>query len=176
MLKTAGSHLVIAGGRQRGTMYGVYTFLEKLGCRWFAPDVSRIPKLPTITVQPLDEIHKPAFEYREPFFTEAMDRDWAARNKMNGDHLDLDASTGGKIQYYPFVHSFYATDPAEQYFKDHPEYFSFVDGRRRGEAAQLCLTNPEVLRLATEKVFEWLQQHPEATIVSVSAERLLGLV
>jgi hypothetical protein len=167
-VKTAGNHLVIAGGRQRGTMYGVYTFLEKLGCRWFATDVSRIPKLPTLTVQPLDEIHKPAFEYREPFFSEAMDRDWAARNKMNGDHLNLDASTGGKVQYYPFVHSFYSLIPPKQYFQDHPEYFSFVDGRRRGENAQLCLTNSDVLRLVTQKVFEWIQQHPAATIFSVS--------
>src|SRR5208282_3754140 len=147
-IKTAGSHLVIAGGRQRGTMYGVYTFLEKLGCRWFATDVSRIPKQPTITVQPLDEIQKPAFEYRDPYFSEALDRDWAARNKMNGAHQRLDASTGGKVQYYPFVHSFYGLLPPEQYFKDHPEYFSLVDGRRRGAEAQLCLTNPEVLRLA----------------------------
>ena len=58
-IKTAANHLVIAGGRQRGTMYGVYTFLEKLGCRWFATDVSRIPRLPTLTVQPLDEITNP---------------------------------------------------------------------------------------------------------------------
>ena len=97
-----------------------------------------------------------------------MDRDWAARNKMNGDHLNLDASTGGKVQYYPFVHSFYSLIPPKQYFKDHPEYFSFVDGRRRGENAQLCLTNSDVLRLVTQKVFEWIQQHPAATIFSVS--------
>lgn len=173
-LKTVGKHLVIAGGRQRGTMYGVYTFLEKLGCRWFAVGVSRIPKLATITVPPLDEIQKPAFEYREPYFSEAMDRDWAARNKMNGDHLPLDASTGGKIQYHPFVHSFYSLVPPGKYFKDHPEYFSFVEGRRRGEAAQLCLTNPEVARIATEQVFTWLQQHPEATIVSVSQNDYWG--
>ena len=173
-LKTVGNHLVIAGGRQRGTMYGVYSFLEKLGCRWFAIDVSRIPKLATITVPPMGEIQKPAFEYREPFFTEAMDLDWAARNKMNGDHLPLDASTGGRIQYFPFVHSFYALVPPSKYFKDHPEYFSFVDGKRRGEAAQLCLTNPEVVRIATEQVFAWLAQRPEATIVSVSQNDYWG--
>ena len=174
VIKTAGHHLVIAGGRQRGTMYGVYTFLEKLGCRWFAIGVSRIPRMPTIVVEPLDEIHQPAFEYREPFFSEAMDRDWAVRNKMNGDHLPLDASTGGKIQYYPFVHSFYALVPPGKYFKDHPEYFAFVDGSRRGEAAQLCLTNRDVLRIAVEQVFEWIEQHPEATIVSVSQNDYWG--
>jgi len=168
MLKTAGNHLVIVGGRQRGTMYGVYTFLEKLGCRWFTREVSRIPKLRRVTVEPLDEIQKPAFEYREPYFTEAQDRDWAARNKMNGGMEDLDASTGGGIKYYPFVHTFYALIPPKKYFKDHPEYFALVDGKRRDENAQLCLTNPAVLRIAIETVFEWIQEHPEATIFSVS--------
>jgi len=33
-LKTVGRNIVITGGRPRGVMYGVYTFLEKLGCRW----------------------------------------------------------------------------------------------------------------------------------------------
>src|SRR5690242_6975941 len=46
-LRTSGPHLAIAGGRLRGSMYGVYTFLEKLGCRWFTADVSRIPRLRT---------------------------------------------------------------------------------------------------------------------------------
>ena len=105
-LKTAGRHLVIAGGRLRGSMYGVYGFLEKLGCRWFTADVSRIPKMRTITVAALDETQKPAFEYREPFFAEASDADWAARNKANGSIQKLDAARGGKVQYYPFVHSF----------------------------------------------------------------------
>lgn len=174
VIKTVGRHLIIAGGRQRGTMYGVYTFLEKLGCRWFAIDVSRIPRMPNIIVEPLDETHKPAFEYREPFFTEAMDRDWAARNKTNGDHLPLDASTGGKVQYFPFVHSFYSLIPPAKYFKDHPEFFSLVDGRRRGDAAQLCLTNAEVILLGTQQVFEWIEEHPAATIVSVSQNDYWG--
>src|ERR1035438_3765795 len=47
-LKTKGRQIIIAGGRQRGTMYGVYEFLEKLGCRWFTADVSRIPKMISI--------------------------------------------------------------------------------------------------------------------------------
>ncbi|MCC6859913.1 MAG: DUF4838 domain-containing protein [Bryobacterales bacterium] len=167
-LKTAGRNLIIAGGRQRGTMYGVYTLLEKLGCRWFAPGASRIPRMATIAIGPLDETGKPAFEYREPFFTEAFDKDWAARNKTNGDHSNLDESTGGKVQYYPFVHSFYQMIPPEKHFKEHPEYFSLIDGQRRVERGQLCLTNPEVLRLGIEAVRTWIREHPRATIYSVS--------
>ena len=168
LLRTEGSHVVIVGGRQRGTMYGVYTFLEKLGCRWFARDFSVIPKKPTLTVEPLDESQKPAFEYREVSFREALDKDWAARNKMNGSFMNLDQSTGGDIGYYPFVHTSYLILPPDKYFRDHPEYYALVDGKRRSEGAQLCLTNPYVLRLAIETVFEWIEQHPEASIYSVS--------
>ena len=173
-LRTAGRHLVIAGGRLRGTMYGVYAFLEKLGCRWFAPDASRIPKMSRVTVASLNEIQKPAFEYREPYFTEAWDKDWAARNKTNGAFTRLDESTGGKVQYYPFVHSFYEMIPPSQYFREHPEYFSLIDGQRRTERGQLCLTNPDVLRVGVASVLRWIASHPEATIYSVSQNDWTG--
>jgi len=167
-LRTAGNRLLIVGGAQRGTMYGVYTFLEKLGCRWYTRDVSVIPKKSTLTVEPLDEIQKPAFEYREPFFREASDKDWAARNKVNGSAMNLDDSTGGKFVYFPFVHTFYLILPPDKYFGDHPEYYALVDGKRRNERAQLCLTNPNVLQLTIKTVLEWIEQHPEASIYSVS--------
>ena len=173
-LRSAGRHLVIAGGRLRGTLYGTYTFLEKLGCRWFAPGVSRIPKMSRVTVAFLNEIQKPAFEYREPYFTEAWDKNWAARNKTNGAFSLLDESTGGKVQYYPFVHSFYQMIPPSKYFREHPEYFSLIDGQRRTEQGQLCLTNPDVLRVGVAAVLGWIEAHPEATIYSVSQNDWTG--
>jgi hypothetical protein len=168
VLKTAGEHLIIAGGRLRGSMYGVYTLLEKLGCRWFTPDLSRVPRKRGIVIGPLNERHVPSFEYREPYFREAFDKDWAARNKMNGGSLGLDESTGGSLKYYPFVHSFYSLVPPEEHFREHPEYFSQIDGKRRERGGQLCLTNPDVLRLSVKKVLEWSREHPEAKLCSVS--------
>lgn len=168
VIETRGPHLVIAGGGQRGTMYGVYEFLERVGVRWFTADVTRLPRLRTIPLGKLRIRQQPAFEYREPFFTEAFDRDWAARNRVNGDHARLDASTGGKIGYYPFVHSFNQLVPPEKYFAEHPEYFSLIDGKRRAERSQLCLTNEAVLNIATETVERWIAEHPEAAIFSVS--------
>ncbi len=173
-LKTAGRHLIIAGGQPRGSLYGVYTLLEKLGCRWFTPEVSRIPKRRTIAIGPLNESQKPAFEYREPFFSEALDRDWAARNKTNGAHQRLDVTVGGNIQYYPFVHSFDLLIPPDHYFGQHPEYFSLIDGQRRAQGGQLCLTNPDVLRTGVEAVERWITEHPEATIISVSQNDRFG--
>ena len=36
VMRTVGPHLVLAGGRLRGTLYAVYTFLEeRLGSRWY---------------------------------------------------------------------------------------------------------------------------------------------
>jgi uncharacterized protein DUF4838/glycosyl hydrolase family 67 len=166
VLKTAGRRLVLAGGRPRGTLYAVYTFLDQLGCRWFTPEVSRIPRVATIDIEPLDEIHKPAFEYREPF--QSVDRDWCVRNKVNGSAAGLDASVGGRVQYYPWAHSFYQMIPPDKYFEDHPEYFSLIDGRRRANRGQLCLTNPDVLRLSIDAVFGWIRERPEVTILSVS--------
>jgi len=174
VIKTVGPHLVLAGGRLRGTMYACYEFLDKyLGCRWFSakgatPAVSRIPRRDTIVLPSIDYQKIPVLEYREPFYTEAFDGDWAARNRMNSNQAGLRKEHGGKIVYRGFVHTFYSLVPPAQYYAEHPEYFSLIDGKRTSRGAQLCLTNPEVVKIATEVVRRWLQESPEANIVSVS--------
>lgn len=175
VIKTVGSRLVIAGGKPRGTMYGVYTFLEEyLGCRWFSSKVSRIPKQEKIEIGAIDERQVPALEYREPYYSDALDADWAARNKMNSSFAHLDEARGGKVVYSHFVHTFYQLVPPEKYFAEHPEYFSLIDGKRTTEKSQLCLTNPEVVRIATEQVREWIKQNPAANIFSVSQNDTSG--
>ena len=169
LLKTAGETIVIAGGRQRGTMYGVSIFLEKLGCRWFTSDIARIPRVEALWLPEFHEVHGPAFEYREVFFTEAQGREWSARNRLNGHFHQLDERVGGRIVYMPFAHAFYDLVPPDRYFESHPEYFALVSGRRRREHAQLCLTNADVLGLAVRQAEEWLAaQHPDISIVSIS--------
>jgi len=172
VIKTAGPHLVIAGGRVRGTMYGVYTFLEDvLGCRWYTAKVSSIPREPSITLGSLDISQKPDFEYRDPFYQEAFDGNWAARNKSNGTRARLDETRGGRITYYPFVHTFSRLLPPEEYLEEHPEYYSLVGGERKAVGQydwQLCLSHPDVVRIATEKVLSWIEEKPDATLYSVS--------
>ncbi|MBM3499499.1 MAG: DUF4838 domain-containing protein [Armatimonadetes bacterium] len=168
-IRTAGERLIILGGKPRGTLYGVYAFLEDyLGCRWFSSKVSRIAKRPTIELGEINDTQVPALEYREPFYWDAFDGDWAARNKANSQTARLEEKHGGKITYYPFVHTFNNLIPPEQYFAEHPEYFSEIDGKRVGGNTQLCLTNPDVLRLTIAKVREWTESHPGVNIISVS--------
>ena len=45
IIQTHDNNIIITGGKKRGTLYGIYSFLEDyLGCRWFTPEVSKIPK------------------------------------------------------------------------------------------------------------------------------------
>ena len=169
IVRTRGATLAIAGGRPRGTLYGVYSFLEnQLGCRWFTPKVARIPHKGHLELRPIDRTFLPRLEYRATDYPLTRNADWAARNKMNGTQTDLDAGRGGKVSYGPFVHTFESILSPHEHFKDHPEYFSEVKGKRFGGNTQLCLTNPDVLRIATEKVRGWMRAQPEATIFSVS--------
>jgi hypothetical protein len=169
IIRTVGPRLVIAGARRRGTMYGVYSLLdEHLGCRWFTAAISRIPKRDPLTLPNINVRVVPRLIYREPFWREAWDGDWAARNRMNSSAAHLGEEHGGKITYYPFVHSFYTLIPPDKYFAQHPEWFSEIGGKRTAKYAQLCLTNEEMLQEAIKNVKGWIRDHPEATIFSVS--------
>ncbi|MFH1741031.1 MAG: DUF4838 domain-containing protein [bacterium] len=169
VLRTVGDHLLIVGGQPRGTLYGVYGLLEdKLGCRWFTSEVSRIPQVDRLEIPPLDETVLPTLEYREPFVKEALDPDWAVRNRVNGHFLQLEEKHGGKVAYQGFVHTYDALVPPDQYFDEHPEYFSLVNGKRLKYRSQLCNTNPGVAAVVIEEVRRLMREHPEATVFSVS--------
>ncbi|MEN6452381.1 MAG: DUF4838 domain-containing protein [Thermoguttaceae bacterium] len=171
IIRTNRSRLIIAGGAVRGNLYGVYGFLEDhLGCRWFTPEVSRIPKQPRLIVAPINDRQVPALEYRNPLLADCLDGDWCARNRMNAASARLDARHGGKIRFADgfFVHTFNRLVPPEKYFDAHPQYFSMILGRRKKNHSQLCCTNPEVIRICTDEVLQAMRRQPDATVFSVS--------
>jgi Domain of unknown function (DUF4838)/Glycosyl hydrolase family 67 N-terminus len=168
--RTIGQRLVITGGKPRGTLYGVYALLEdKLGVRWFAPDVESVPKESHLTLPALDETHFPALEYREVYWSEVIHNpDFAARLRQNGNSIALTEKHGGRaVVYFPFVHSLDMLVPPSL-FKEHPEYFPLIGGKRKDGYVQRCLANPDVVALSIERVRGWLRDHPEASVVSVS--------
>ena len=145
IMRARGNHLLLAGGRPRGTLYAVSRFLqEQAGVRWWTPWDSTIPQRTTFEVKNLNVREKPAFEYREPFWFMANNPDWAWRNTCNGNASGIPQDEGGHISYKGFVHTFYPLVPPEKYFAVHPEWFSLVKGRRVDSNAQLCLTNPKL--------------------------------
>ena len=169
LLRSTPRGLVIAGAPERGTLYGVYAFLEdELGCRWFTPDCSRIPRAATVPLRRLERRFVPRLEYRSTDYPHAREAAWCARVRLNGTHHATGPERGGNIQYGPFVHTFDALIPPGEHFDAHPEYFSLVNGERLRQRSQLCLTHPDVLRLGKDRLRAWMTGLPQATIFSVS--------
>ncbi len=168
LTRCSGTALYLAGGR-RGTLYACYSFLEDvLGVRWLARDCTLFSQGRKFNVKSFRKVYVPPLEYREPFAFCGFDPDWSVRNKMNGSASRLDAPRGGGTVYEGFVHTFYRLVPPERYFKTNPEYFSMIDGERRSEHGQLCLTNEDLLEVVIEEVRRRLKANPEAAIVSIS--------
>jgi hypothetical protein len=164
---SSGPDILIYGGKQRGTMYGVMAFLEnELGCRWYTPSVSVIPGKEEIILGRLDHSEAPGIRVRNNFYFEAFDPLWSARNRMNGS-MDTRKQPGG-IESYWAVHTFFPLVPPEQYFKKHPEYYSLINGKRVHDHAQLCLTNPNVLKILTKNLRQVMIDKPGYLIYDVS--------
>jgi hypothetical protein len=170
IIRSSEKGLIIAGGEPRGTLYGVIGFLSNyMGCRWYTRDVVKIPTAKTITINSIDERDKPVFEYREAWYREAYNTDWAVHNRLNPTIVPIPDSLGGSYVMKPFVHTFYQLVPPEKYMKSNPEYYSLIDGKRllNKHKGQLCLTNPDVVEVATATVFRWIEENPNAEIFSV---------
>ena len=167
-------HLLILGSPKRGTLYGVYEVLERFGgCRWYASWHSAIPRRDTFAVPAgIDETQTPAFLLREPFWFDMFNGDLATRNKANGNAMRLTEKHGGHSLRFGgglgSCHTFDVLLPVAAYFDAHPEYFSEVKGKRIKEFTQLCLTNPDVLRIVTSNVLERIRRDPGAAFYGVS--------
>lgn len=166
-----GDRLYIVGGN-RGVIYGVYEFLESLGCRFFTSNCEKIPTIPYLCIGDYDIRQVPQLEYREHNYSDAVQNPrFSVRCRFNGAHHRIPDHMGGFMPYAWYVHSFEKMMPTSVYGKTHPEYYSLVDGKRvtlSNGRTQLCLTNPEVFDICLESVRKMLTEHPEARIISIS--------
>jgi hypothetical protein len=162
------NNIAIAGGKPRGTLYGVYTFLEDyLGVRFFTPDHTYIPTLKKWQViGPVDRFYHPPLAYRfcNHSGTE-FNPEFATRSRAN--HHDHGSKFGGKSVLTLANHTFYEVMPTSKYGKEHPEYYSMIDGKRKSQVendwyeTQLCLTNPDVLKIITDDLLAKLKDRPD---------------
>jgi len=159
LIHSVGPHVVLAGPTGRATLYAAYGLLERLGCRWCFPGEfgEVIPNKPSLKLNSLRVVEKPAFSYRtfmhHNHVTEETAEwiDWMAKNRMNRFLVTLYAAKGFKGQRYAAFKktpglldaiarrglsieaghhaSYYWTPPAELYEK-HPEWYALVNGKR----------------------------------------------
>ncbi len=173
-VKTNNGSLYITGGK-RGVLYGVWDFLESLGCRFFTPECEKIPTISNLEIPEIDKTDKPAFEYRETDYYNVTNKDMAkymTMCRLNGACNEAGEGLGGNIKYALFVHSLIDIVPAAENFEKHPEFYALVDGKRVANADdtewQLCLSNPDIIPVAVENIRKILLANPDKKIVSIS--------
>jgi len=134
----------------RGTCRAVLMFLEDFcGIRWLlpGPQGEYVPKSDEIVVpKDLAKTFVPAFAYsdgRYPYdYGFLVNGGGTPGAIINNYRKAVLAISGG--------HTYYGSVPTADYFKDHPEYFALISGKRTGKGNHLCTSNPEVRKLLLE--------------------------
>jgi hypothetical protein len=142
VLRSDGKSLVLAANGARGVEQAVTTFLHRLGCRWFFPGKvwEVLPIRPSIEGS-WNERQRPSFSIERHLWygfgasrTSAHDyEEWNHHNRMGGP---IPVNIG---------HSWAGLDP-EKDFKEHPEWFALVGGKR--QHSKPCYSQPEVIQRA----------------------------
>lgn len=127
-----------------GLYFGVTELLEQLGVRWFLPGPmgTVVPQSANPHLKLQKDSHIPSFASR--YFGPTGDKVWDKRMRFGG-------------LYFPPAHGI--SIGKDVTFEDHPEFFAEVDGKRIHK--QLCLSNPEVLRLAVVAAEKYFAAHPD---------------
>ncbi len=175
VIRAAGGRIAVAPYRPICITFATYTLLERLGLKRysggrglpFAETFTPLPgrRLPAFTVA-----DKPFFEYRsvlswvsrgacgesyedlgnpreaanpELFGREAQKNNWLPREWLGADH------TAAYLV------------PKQLHYDEHPEYYALRGGKRLGKSTlmqrmALCLTHPDVHRIAAERMVEWM--------------------
>ncbi len=166
--RTVGDNIWIYGGKNRGTMYGVYAFLEnEFGVRWYTVDYTKIPVTKKWKVKDFCRSEQPLVRFRFDQYYNVLDEAWLARNKCNSDYWISENKYGGLSSYWE-GHTFRIFISPDEYFSEHPEYFSMREGGVRRPDAQLCLSNPEVLQICIDKMKYTIATNPLFDIYSMS--------
>jgi hypothetical protein len=185
IVRTTGRDLLLVGGRPRGTLYAVTSFLEDdLGCRWLTwYGDEDVPRRETLTVGDLDRRQAPAMAVRDIVCHTNQNSDrqlmqrFLVRNRCQGPDLrftgDLSAVGGAAHRYaYPpdgwFVHTLFQWLPPKTHFAAHPEWYSLA-GDKRVDNRQLCFANPGLRAALTQAILQRLGDADAGGLYSVSA-------
>ena len=149
--------IFLQGKTSKATLYAVNTFLEEhLGCVKLSSTEDFIPKTENPVFKNGFKVYNPAFSFRRVHSPGAWDRAYREWYKL--ETLD---------NWGMYVHTFNKLLPPERYYDRHPEYYSLVNGRRLQDA-QLCMSNPDVIRLLIENLRDTIRKNPGKKYWSVS--------
>jgi hypothetical protein len=165
-------NIAIAGGRPRGTLYGVYTFLEDyLGVRFLTAAVTHVPKaVSPLLIGPVDRSYHPPFSYRfylkheviaDPVFAVRRRQNTAGKNSPKERHMD--ERLGGEAIGGVYLHNNFQFQGA---FDPHPEHYSLFRGKR--QPLQPCLSHPFVRQSVVERILSELSAYPRGDTIPLA--------
>ena len=151
VLTTSNDTLVFRGPNDQGAANGVYWFIEwKLGAHRFGlrNDALVVPQQKTIVIESFNYSHKPSFAWRASWIS-SINQIYSEEEIANYQQY-LSLNRGGGVNLSG-AHSLEYLVPPDKYFAEHPEYFPLIDGKRQAHG-QLCVSNPDVLRIIVEEL------------------------
>ncbi len=161
-------------GSRVGTWYGAVDFLEKyLGIRWFMPGPlgEYVPKSKNLIIPDnlnFKDAPRMAFRWSKQVGhgkRSKADRmecwKWRRRNRE------------GQTMHWCSWHSWVRHLQGKDYFKDHPEWFAYVGGRRYnhnhlGHGMQICTTNPGALDEFAKNLFKAHANYKHIVMMSIT--------
>ncbi|PQP35155.1 hypothetical protein C6A37_04000 [Desulfobacteraceae bacterium SEEP-SAG9] len=153
--------LILAGKKPIGTIHAVcYLLKSQFGVKWYFPDELSliIPKSKTLAVSKFREINSPAIPFRAVGWKQSSK--WSL---FNGNNVNLSNSFG--VRVFKEAHTFFDFVPPHKYFKDNPEYFSKINGKRLPK--QLCTSNPKVADIVVQNILKLIKEQPDLNIITL---------
>ncbi|NLF67607.1 MAG: DUF4838 domain-containing protein [Candidatus Anammoximicrobium sp.] len=148
-VRAVDGQLIVTGGRPRGTLYGVYELLERVGgVRFLDAQTEHVPRRDAWTVPAdLSLRGQPAFSRREIGWTRGQPFEVRCRmNSCSNAWREIEAKYGYGVKYgSPYTthtHHRYVADWPDLF--DQPEFFALTQHGRRD--TQVCMSHPEVRR------------------------------
>ena len=162
----------LGGTGQRGLQCGAYRFLEEFcGRKVYTSKLTVIDHTDVVRVpSDTDIVYEPFFEYTDTDWISPHDAEYSMANGLTGGvYRHLSPEQGGAVDYIAgFCHTMAYLCESEKYADSHPEYLALHEGVRTAD--QPCLTNPDVLSIATDNVLRILREKhdPSASLQIVS--------
>lgn len=159
IIKTYGDAIVICGGGDTGSAYGVYGLLkEYFDFEIFTTDCWTYDKKDTVKVEPLDVRDVPDIPAR----VIGSYQTWYSGTQ----NLTRMRVVNAETRMIWLGHSFFHILPIEQYYSQHRNWFSGT--KTSGETDwQLCLTNNEMRQEFVKNLKQHILAHPEQDYICV---------
>lgn len=163
--------VALRGKNEGATINAIYGFLQDtLGARWFFPSelFEVIPNRPTVSVPFTQQRVNPSYKGGMWITTSGLNDDNAVwEQRMRRD-------VGAWRYQAPGVENLYRILDPDIYGKSHPEFYALLNGQRvvpahnDGNAAQPCLSNPQLVEEVIKHVRQYFDENPNALMMSIS--------